>query len=458
MDTHQFIYHYDDDYEYKVDNSIITKQIIEKWGKGFYHKEDLSSYMDFLISGLFIKFYHRKVLKRLNYEELNYRPTMGIYLKKDVYTQPDKYFQNNNVSEEYQKHFLACKKRFNLTATKVTNTILLLEKAKVITVEKGKRYFSKKSDSLKTSKSILTQVSLRHPFEWSKALLNNFTLPEFLSYYSRLEDFALEYSNEDMEAYYRKFYSCGVFVKTSRKKTIPVTVSPKERATMIYINSLFTGDLYKYSYVRIFLGSRKGGGRFFNSFNNGLITGAERKSLLRKFNYAEVDLPNFNLQAFYYLTYGKFYNGDFYEDLSKDIQNLLKVKSDPITLRSLAKKILTVCFNSEKDTAMRWIAVTLKEYSDKEVSTLLSVGDVYRMVRLRFAPLQNFLFKKNYKLLQYIESEVLKEVLIKMVDKSLLPLSVYDSVLIPREYEKEFEVIQKEEFESKLKKIRKDPY
>ena len=260
----------------------------------------------------------------------------------------------------------------------------------------------------------------------------------------------LSFTQEEYIKVFDEIYNIHHIYRTNNTKCLIRTKDNEEQilqnTTLDKINSgCFDHSFLKYK--QVYNNSINEGGRFYSVFNG--LPKAERKFLLKKINYSEIDFTSMIINTIHLAITGTLLNYDIYIK----ILTKLKIEFPSLTVkndRKWIKKITLLFFNTENWFQYCEVAKTeIKNYLNNNSNDFLMKTNNYyslfskiKKIIIDIAPyLEPFIFKLNCFWTQNIESQVSATLMQKMIEKNYLPLSIHDAICVPNS---EVKTIKKE--------------
>ena len=359
-----------------------------------------------------------------------------------------------------------------LTYNSARIAIKLLEKENIINVERGSIY--KLYKRRKKYYHPCTRIYLNTPFAWFTKLN-----------YSDFDLIYLTLPHRDPQD--------NAKIKINEEERI--RASEFENKQVNKINQVFKKANYPdLQYTRYFGYNESEYGRFYNSFQ--FLSSEERKELLKRMNWVEIDYKSFNPSICYFLSTGQHLTEDPYEKILiklglpieykkviktlflslfgskskkiclKSITNILCdygiYINQPFTISLFDNKIKT--FLKQKDLKEN---IKIKQYNDNPVNKyklnfkdtvfvkeeffkrflkkfnlpldtphyVINSKYLYKLICEEHKEINNFFAVDACKQLQNIESQIIYKLMLKQIKHNILPLSIHDCVIVPKEYE-----------------------
>ena len=192
---------------------------------------------------------------------------------------------------------------------------------------------------------------------------------------------------------------------------------------------------------RIFnMASWKLGGRAYGALHQDMVRRHMRKHIrINSQPTVEIDYSAFHILMLYHL------EGIDYQD-------------DPYSVcegpekRDIYKAVGLIAINAENDR--KAYGAIRKELKDRGIPLPLSKKPLVRLVRTfreTHKPIEPYLFSGIGRTLQNIDGNIMNAILVHLMDRGILGLSVYDSVIVAEQYEDILREIMVDEYEKVMK-------
>lgn len=398
------------------------------------------------------------------------KPNSGIRIPQRQKT----YSEKNNTS------FSNLIKSLDYTYHRIKLIIDILKKYNIIKYKSG--WFN--HDSLQGQ---VTQITIKEMIDW-KIKPNTFS--EWLEIFCNIisirtgDSKNVETKIRNKKNVYRavivdkdKNYKGEIYEKKKdKRKKYDYWVEPASKHLQDEVD-FFNKHLPSYlSYNRIFYKNEYECGRFQSVLHR--IPRELRHKGLKIYKYKEVDFSSFNINLLYFFNTGKKYEGDIYIDIIKN----LNIDSDLIdSLRPIMKEMTLTLYGSgwrnkarneiEKKLSSIGINYTkfetpemehkrfelwykyLKEYEldiiDYKPTGIKSL-EILDAAEETCTGIKDILYLYWNRFCQFIESEIIKDLMYNMIENGLIPYSVHDCVIVP---EKEYEYYNNLKEDILIKKV-----
>lgn len=373
---------------------------------------------------------------------------------KNIPNRNNKYIKSNFnymiISHNMNDYNIKTKKDINIFSENdcsykdVMQALKILQEANIIKLIKNGRIYKRKyneNEDWKIKSSSMSRIYLNDISEWNKDYVSKNLLNITRSLFFNREDNSertlvnLNIKNNKNNVLYKKTLEDDIRLKNIN-------------------NFLIEKDLPDLCYQRNYNAlndspERIGYGRLTSQFHQ--ISKSHREIILKKYDLEEFDFKSCLINILFVLETGELYQGDIYNDAMNFCGIHNKFYSD---YRDVFKKIFIILLNSYNyNNCKKAIHQILREYgllkskkdfnllnnfqsnfSDKNniIRYTFTAEEIIFIITNNFNILSNYFFTKTSEYTQFIESEICIRIMNIMINDNIIPLSIHDSFLFPK--------------------------
>ena len=394
---------------------------------------------------------------------------------------------NKEESEKYNCIPLSPNKfplnEFSYRSTK--NALQVLSDLDMIKIKKGKKYLwrVKQGDKIFWSddphkESLTTQIFLNCNADKWKNLCDILNI-RYITFGKILFTSDSPYSKAPIVEREKLFDENGKKIRDDRgiqKFKQTANFNKVHNYQIRYINSairnLYHPDL---TYHRVFGKDDNEMGRYYNSFQR--IPKSFRKYIYEQENWTEIDYTACQPNILYYMATGKPYKEVYgtddvymalidrlclhpeYRELAKILFiSIVSCNSRKQTLQSFTYTLSQWgIYNTNEQQGIKDLDKPYNPYkfyqhfSKDTPCTIINSKYLLKIMEEVYKEFIQYFYCSAYKITQSIESKIITEIMIHQVNDNIIPLTIHDAIVVPKEYENKYNELSKKLFIKILK-------
>jgi hypothetical protein len=197
-----------------------------------------------------------------------------------------------------------------------------------------------------------------------------------------------------------------------------------------FINKFLIEKGYpEFQYQRIFGSTNKSYGRFYNIFQQ--INKEKRQQILDQNGWVILDFKSFNPSLLYMLETGNYYSGiDIYNDVLQDLQYSTLFR--PVIKQSLNAMLATKSKEHARKAVQKILNDSGYHYQLNALVIINSIEKVHNKI-------SSYFYSDCSAFTQFSESTIIYNLMLEQIKYGILPLSIHDSIIVPKQYKELFE-------------------
>ncbi len=423
------------------------------------HKEYYLHHLETLLTLVIKKYnsiYYYKNLTSSNQAKYKTKPH-DFWIFDNPIDYNKKLHRNNNF---YNNYVL----KYDLQYSGVHKILELLREFNICNIKKGQKY---------STTPTATIIELKDPKYWmipdntSQQEYDRIILPA-LKYHNNKERGNVIIRNKTLRA-------DGTILPLKPRSKKPIDCkniwtkrgSSGKVSTLNYINEGIPNEEYHYN--RIFKNDEKTGGRFYSPLTQ--MSRKTRQEYIKRFDLIELDYKCNNINIIYQIVTGSKYPGDPYNDTISTLSNKYPGLNDKVYRKVIKTPHLTSLGADSRESlhgsiisSFQKIGLMYNNYGLYSASKLwqdflddnyfdpatpkifIKPNDIIDAIEETFIKIKPYLYGYHNDKLQFIESEMQKELFINIRKDNIPPLGVHDSIIVPIKMEEKYKILKEKIF------------